>query len=327
MYQSAQAILMISPSSHGFDEQTAHTNSFQRSTQLDSSDVVKKALAEFENFVQTLRDLDIEVVRFEDEPIPPKPNGTFVNNWLSMWPDGRVYLYPMATESRRIERNPKVLQELAERFAVGEVIDISLHEQEQKFLEGTGAMIFDHKNKLVFASLSTRCHEALFLEHARELGYRPVVFRAFDRQGAPVYHTNVVMGIQSTSAVVCSEAITDDQERQQALEALVSTGRRVVEIDQWQMENFCGNVLEVANRRGERHLVLSQTAFDNFTPEQRKLLEEDKTLVPVAIPIIEAEGGGSARCMMAEIFLSPKADKELATIGAWPAEQTKSPER
>ena len=302
-YQSASAVLMVRPFTFGFDEQTAKTNAFQHHMQLRPLLVTRKALEEFEEVVRTLQGLGIEVVVFEDDSTISKPNGVFVNNWLSTWPDGAVYLYPMATESRRPERNPLVLEKLKERFVVGPVVDLSSHERRDEYLESTGVMIFDHLNKLVYASPSSRCSEKLLLKHTQDIGYRPIIFRAFDRHGMTIYHTNVALSIQSSTAIVCSEAIKDEAERHKVLKALMDSRRKVIEITQKQMEKFCGNVLEVCNRNGKRFLVLSQTALDNLTPEQQRQLSADKSLVPLHIPTIETIGGGSARCMMAEIFL------------------------
>jgi hypothetical protein len=305
-YQSATAVLMVRPFSFGFDEQTAKTNVFQHHMRLKSSQVTQKALEEFEDAIRALQESDIDLLVFDDMSHVSKPNAVFVNNWLSTWPDGAVYLYPMATESRRPERNPQILEKLKERFVVGPVVDISSHERRNKYLESTGVMIFDHLSKHVYASLSSRCDEELLRQHTSDIGYQPIVFRAFDRHGMSIYHTNVVLGIQTSTAIVCSEAITDETERDNVLKALTDSGRTIVEISQKQIEKFCANVLEVRNRKGERFLVLSQTAMDNLTPMQQQLLTADKSLVPLRIPTIETIGGGSARCMMAEIFLPQK---------------------
>lgn len=307
--QSASAVLMVRPFTFGFDEQTAKTNTFQHHMRLKPLLVTQKAQEEFESAVSTLRDLDIDVVVFDDSSEQPKPNAIFVNNWLSMWPDGAIYLYPMATESRRPERNPQILEHLKERFVVSKVVDISSHERQNQFLESTGVMVFDHLSKHVYVNLSARCNEKILRQHAAEIGYNLIIFQALDRHGVPIYHTNVVLSIQSSTAVLCSETIKDETECQKVLQALAESGRKVVEITQNQMEKFCGNVLEVCNRRGKRFLILSLTALENLTAEQRRLLSIDKEIVAISIPTIETIGGGSCRCMMAEIFLPSKTQK------------------
>lgn len=301
--QSAKAVLMVRPTSFGFDEQTAQSNAFQNKPNIQQAEVLMRANTEFQQATQTLSRHGIEVVVFEDEVIPPKPNAVFPNNWLSTWPDGRIFLYPMATESRRVERSPAIIDSLKIHFKVSDIIDMTSSETDQKYLESTGVIIFDHIHKIAYACASVRCDEQLFRDHVTSLGYTPVLFHAYDEQGVPIYHTNVLMGIQTTTAVICLDAITDPKERQLVRDSLKNTGHEVIDISYAQMNSFCGNTLELHNQNDKRLLAMSQTAYDNFTPEQRRQLEVDKTLVPLAIPTIETIGGGSARCMLAELFL------------------------
>jgi len=293
---------MVQPVSFGFDDQTAQTNTFQNKLSIEASEITRKALQEFDDFIDRLRQHDIDVTIFRDEPLPPKPNAVFPNNWLSTWPDGRLFLYPMATESRRIERSEKLLHDLKESFDTKQIIDHTKQEEDGIFLESTGVMIFDHVHKIAYGCLSPRCNEQLFRDHAVELGYEPVCFNAY-ANGAAIYHTNVLMGVQSTTAVICLEAITDPLARRMVKGNLEKTGHEIVDITLDQMNHFCGNVLEVRNKQGDKFLILSQAAHDAFTEEQRRILSQDKTLLPMAIPTIETIGGGSARCMIAEIFL------------------------
>jgi hypothetical protein len=299
----AESVFMVRPVSFGFDEQTAATNVFQQRLEASQSAITRQALAEFEAYLATLRQQGIEVVVFEDSAQPPKPNAVFPNNWLSTWPDGRVITYPMATLSRRRERTPAALHELAKAARVMEVLDLSGQEQQGHYLEGTGAIVFDHAHQRGYAVASPRCDARLAAEHIESLGYQPVIFAAADADGVAVYHTNVLMGVQTTTAVICAEAITDEAERARVLASLTSTGHETIEITRDQMAHFCGNVIELQNKAGQRFLVMSQTAHDAFTPQQRAALSQDKTLLPVAIPTIETIGGGSARCMVAEVFL------------------------
>jgi hypothetical protein len=300
----ARAVLMVRPTTFGFDKQTAESNAFQNMPTISDAEIRQKAGEEFRRAVDMLSNNGIEVVVFEDNTTPPKPNAVFPNNWFSTWPDGRIYLYPMATESRRIERSEAAIAALKKHFEVSDVIDITASENDGRFLESTGVMIFDHKNKIAYGCVSIRCDAELFTTHARALGYTPAVFHAYDENGIAIYHTNVLMGVQTSTAVVCLDAISDMAERKNFVHSLETTGHTIVDISYAQMEAFCGNVLELENPRGEKFLAMSQTAYDNFTPDQRHILARDKTLLPLAIPTIESIGGGSVRCMLGEIFLT-----------------------
>lgn len=301
--QSALSALMVYPTTFGFDDQTAQTNAFQHRLNLTSAQLTSRATGEFEALVATLRRSGIHVMTFQDTANPPKPNAVFPNNWLSTWPDGRIYLYPMATESRRRERSPVLLQQLKDHFKVTGIIDLSSSESTGTYLESTGVLVFDHMHRHAYACISPRCDRTLFEHHARQLGYKPIALHATDDKGVAVYHTNLLMGIQTTTAVVCLESIRDDAEREQVVTSLQQTGHTIIDITLDQMTRFCGNVLELHNQAGEQFLIISQGAYDALTSQQRATLGQDKTLLPVAVPIIEAIGGGSVRCMVAELFL------------------------
>jgi hypothetical protein len=303
--QSTSAVFMVQPRSFGFDDQTAKTNSFQTKVLLTRGEVLRRANNEFDLVVDGLRSRGIFVQVYLGGEVK-KPSAVFPNNWLSTWPDGSIYLYPMATKSRRLERHQDGINELAQQFKVGDVFDLSNTENHEQYLESTGVIIFDHVHKVMYGCISQRCNQQLFYEHAKVLGYRPVVFHAYDAAGAPIYHTNVMMGIQTNTVVICADAIPDEDERAMVLASLRTGHRIVVEITYAQMTAFCGNVLELRNGSGEQILAMSQSAHDNFTASQRRLLAKDKTLVPFAIPTIEMIGGGSVRCMLAEVFLPIK---------------------
>jgi hypothetical protein len=302
--QSAQSVLMVSPASFAFDTQTAVSNKFQVQLPLEPAQITQQALDEFRGAVATLRRAAIDVVVHEGSTYDNKPSAVFPNNWITTWPDGTVFMYPMATVSRRTERDPKVLTELADTFVVKRVVDLSETEADGRYLESTGAIVFDHAHKIAYGCISERCDEELFRDHVEMLGYEAVVFRAYDHSGVPIYHTNVMMAIHSTTAVICLEAITDSAERSRVFEAL-RQHHDVIDISYQQMYSFCGNLLEVENGYGEKYLVLSQTAYHAFDEVQRDRLSADKQLLPISIPTLEAIGGGSARCMLAEIFLPP----------------------
>jgi hypothetical protein len=301
--QSSSVVLTVQPRSFGFDVQTARTNTFQNSPQLSESNVRLRANSEFTQAVAVLRQHGITVEVYQPQDTLDKPNAVFPNNWVTTWPDGSVYIYPMATKSRRVERDMAVFTMLSQSYDIRRVMDISASEANARYLEGTGVMVFDHDNKVAYGCLSVRCDESLFREHARTLGYKPITFHAYDTNGVAIYHTNVMMGIQSRTAVVCSSIIRDETERTRLLATLQKTHRDIVEISEEQMIAFCGNVLELRNGQGDYFLALSQSAYDHFTPRQREVLSQDKTLLPLAIPTIESVGGGSVRCMLAEVFL------------------------
>lgn len=296
---------MIRPRHFGYDEQTARTNVFQHEPDVSSGTVEQRAMAEFQSLVSKLIEHDIEVLVMEDTPTPPKPNAVFPNNWFATFPDGQVCLYPMATPSRRVERRPEILNGLAKRYHLATMHDLSPGEEHSQFLEGTGAIVFDHVHRKAYACISARCHETLFKSHVADLGYEPVIFHAYD-QDKPIYHTNVLLGIQSTTAVLCTQAIIDPAERARVLESLRTTGHEVVDISFPQLEQYCGNVLEVRNKAGQLFLVMSASALANFTPEQISVLSHDKMLLSSDLSAIQEVGGGSARCMLAEIFLPKK---------------------
>ena len=301
----ANTVLLVRPASFGFNAETAVSNHYQQP--LTGPDLTGQALAEFDAAVATLRGRGVRVRVFEDAPEPAKPDAVFPNNWFSTHADGRLLLYPMCAPNRRIERQPELLAALARDFAVREIVDLSGTETDDRFLEGTGSIIFDHAHQVAYAGLSPRTDAALFEQVAQRLGYRPVAFRATDAQGQEIYHTNVMMCVGPGFAVVCLESITDATERVAVVESLTATGHEIVAISQAQVGRFAGNMLALAPAAGGQPLlVLSQQAHDALTPVQRQALAHYAELVPLAIPTIETVGGGSARCMLAEIFLPAK---------------------
>lgn len=302
--QSTSAVLMVRPLTFTFNPQTAVTNSFQNQSDVNVAETRRQALSEFDDMVAKLQSHYISVYVFDDpDRVTAKPDAVFPNNWLSTWPNGDIFIYPMATENRRTERSFSALGQLAANFRFRTITNLTEPEQIGAYLESTGAMVFDHQHKLAYACISPRCDRDLFIEHATALGYKPVIFHAFNSSGTPIYHTNVMMGVQTTTAVICSEAINDPTERAQVLDSLRETKHEVIEITQAQMNSFCGNVLELQNQTGELFLALSQSAYEHFTQDQRNILGRDKTLLPFKLTTIESIGGGSARCMLAEIFL------------------------
>ncbi len=302
----ASTILMIRPAAFGFNEETAADNYFQTNPCISAEALQQKALEEFDNMVAMLRHHDIEVMVIEDTAIPPKPDAVFPNNWLATSPDGVLAIFPMSAPSRRPEKRDDILQQLAREFIVNDLQDWSEYEVEGRFLEGTGSMVIDHDNKMIYASASERTSIPVLEKYAAANGYQAIVFVATDKNSHPVYHTNVVMALGHAFCVLCEEAIEEEWELIAVRQLLESTGHVIIPISREQLHRFAGNMLEVKNANGENYLVLSQTAFDSLRKEQKQMLEAYAKLLPIPVPTIEAVEGGSVRCMMAEIFLERK---------------------
>lgn len=299
--QSANRVFLVRPTNFGFNAETAGSNAFQ--SWLPGANLNEKALLEFDLFAEKLVRAGIDVAVFEDSAYPVKPDAIFPNNWLSTHPDGRVILYPMCALNRRAERAPGIINTLKETFFIKEVVDLSIHEKEGRFLEGTGSVVFDHLNKIAYACLSPRTDKALLFELAALLGYTPHVFCAHDHSGKEIYHTNVMMCAGEKFAVVCAESVTDLKERRELLASLRKGGREIVEISRVQMNGFAGNMLELKKNDGTGLVVLSGKAYFCLSAQQINVLEKQAELLPLSIPTIETVGGGSARCMIAELFL------------------------
>jgi hypothetical protein len=310
----ASTILMIRPAAFGFNEETAVNNYFQSRSGTSKEELQQKAEQEFDKMVQTLRKHDIDVMVIDDTKEPPKPDSIFPNNWLSTSPDGIVSVFPMYAPSRRLEKRDDILKMLADEFVVKDVQDWSEFEAEGRFLEGTGSMLIDHDNKMIYAAISERTNISVLEKYAHTNGFQAIVFLATDKNGRPVYHTNVVMTLGENFAVLCEEAIDEEWELIAVRQLLESTGHSIIAITREQMHGFAGNMLELKNKKGENILVLSQTAFDTLRKEQKQMLEAYARLLPVAVPTIEQVEGGSVRCMMAEIFLTKKQIPNVALV-------------
>lgn len=303
----ASTILMIRPVAFGVNEETASSNFFQATIkQSDHLTIQQSALEEFNNMVEQLRQKEIDVLVIDDTPEPVKPSAVFPNNWLSTSPEGIVSVFPLFAASRRLEKREDILKLLAENFIVNDVQDWSEYEAEEKFLEGTGSMVIDYDNKVIYACYSPRTDISVLEKFAQVNGFRAIIFLATDRNGHPVYHTNVVMTLGEDFAVLCEEAIEEEWELIAVRQLLESSGHDIIRISKDQMHAFAGNMLQVKNRKGEKFLVMSQTAFDSMTEPQINELSARTTLLPVSVPVIEQTEGGSVRCMMAEIFLGKR---------------------
>ena len=305
--QCADAVLMVRPARFAYNPETAATNAFQRLPEQGDQGPGPAARAEFDGLAAALEGEGIGVAVLEDSPEPAKPDAVFPNNWIGFHEDGTVVLYPMQATSRRRERRSDAI-DAAERlgYRVCRVLDLTGHEAHDRYLEGTGSLVLDHRHRIAYACLSPRTDERVLAEWSRELGYRPVVFSAADRSGVPLYHTNVLMCIGERFVVVGLEAIAPS-DRERVLESLRGGDREVIGIGLPDVARFAGNMLELASwdeALGEcRVLVLSQSARQTLTDEAFSRLSActDEVLV-VPVPTIERLGGGSVRCMLAEVF-------------------------
>jgi len=306
MSQVASTILMIRPAAFGFNAETAANNVFQSTPTESNQHVQQKALEEFDSFVDTLRKKNIEVIVVQDTNTPAKPDAIFPNNWFCTLQDGTLAVFPMYAANRRIEKRDDMLQTLVQQYQTRDVEDWSEYEAESLFLEGTGSMIIDHEHKIIYACLSPRTNKNVLERFANAHNYRVITFSSKDEGGVDVYHTNVIMHIGETYAVICLESIPDELERIAVSQALIATGHEVIPITLEQVHAYAGNMLQVKNNKGEKFTVLSKAAFKALTKEQKDVLKVHTKLLPIDITTIETVGGGSVRCMMAEIFLKKK---------------------
>ena len=297
----ASSVIMIRPTAFGYNSETALSNSFQHSPMLTSTQVQLAALKEFEKLHEELVKNGIEVILFNDTLTPVKPDAVFPNNWFSTHIDGTIFLYPMLSIARRKERREDVIERLRENFSVKKIVDLSKLETEGKFLEGTGSMVFDHKSKIIYAGLSPRTNYDVLKVVADELKYELTIFRAADKNGKDIYHTNVAMSVSDDLALICLDCINEN--RILVKQKLLDTGKVVVEISVEQMENFCGNMLMLKNKEGKNLMVMSERASNALREEQILAINRFAKVVCSPIPTIENIGGGSARCMLVENFL------------------------
>ena len=305
--QTTDTVLMIEPAAFGFNAETAQNNYFQINS--ENAETQTKALQEFNNFVEKLRSKGINVITVIDTLEPHTPDSIFPNNWISMHQDGTVVLYPMCAVNRRWERRNDILEILKRNFSVKEIIDFSAPENDGKFLEGTGSMIFDHDNKLAYGSVSLRLDEQLFREFCEKFGFTPVVFHSYqtaNNERLPIYHTNVMMCVADQFVVICLDCIDDETERVNVVNAIVNSRKEIIEISESQMQRFAGNMLQLQNPEGKKFLVMSLSAYQSLTPEQISNIEKYSEIIYSDLETIETNGGGSARCMLAEVFLEKK---------------------
>jgi hypothetical protein len=300
--QTTSHLLMIRPVRFGFNAQTAVNNAFQVAD-ANQQEVEKKAIAEFDGFVEKLRNAHVDVTVVEDTPDPHTPDSLFPNNWISFHSNGTIVLYPMFAENRRLERKPTVLAAIKNKFLIQQTEDMSVYENKQLYLEGTGSMVLDRDNRLAYACLSPRTNRQVLEDFCTRMNYTPVVFNSMDEKNQPIYHTNVMMCVADRYVVICLESIPDEKEKNNVIEKIKGSGKSIISIRLSQMNHFAGNMLQIENSSGEKILVMSSQAYESLSPDQINELSGFNTILHSSLHTIESNGGGSARCMMAEIHL------------------------
>ncbi|MGB5982221.1 MAG: arginine deiminase-related protein [Nonlabens sp.] len=310
MRQITDTVFMIRPVQFRLNEQTA-VNNFYQDEDASIVNENEKAQEEFDAFAKALQVKGINVIIVDDDNKHDTPDSIFPNNWISTHENGDVVLYPMFAENRRYERRPEVLDTIEQHgFKIENIVDYTSAEDQGVFLEGTGSLLLDRANEIAYCSLSDRAHEELLIEFCEDLEFTPVIFTAYQSvngERKPIYHTNVMMALGERYAVVCLDAIDDKKERKNLLQHLKKSEKEVIAITERQVNSFAGNMMQVLNDAGERFLIMSNTAYKSLTKEQVSKLEKYNEIIHPDITTIETLGGGSVRCMMAEIFL-PKSN-------------------
>jgi hypothetical protein len=289
--------MMVRPANFYGNPQTAVNNSFQN---ISAEDIHALALQQFDQMVAQLRSAGIDVLLLDDTAEPATPDSIFPNNWISFHGQTAV-LYPMFAENRRQERKTELIENIKAATSVSRIYDLSHYEMSCKYLEGTGSMVLDRRKNVVYACVSPRTCIEVLDEFCARFNYRAVVFQATDKAGAPVYHTNVLMSVAEEFVVICLDAVNCEEEKKFLKESIEYSGKAIIEISVDQMNNFCGNILQLSNKNGSL-LVMSSAAHDNFNHEQLRFFERSNIIVHSPLDVIEKAGGGSARCMIAEIF-------------------------
>ncbi len=301
--QTTSHLLMIRPVNFAFNTETAVNNAFQSTKDSNAQEI---ALTEFNDFVSLLRQNGIDVTVIDDTKEPHTPDSIFPNNWISFHDNGTIVLYPMYAGNRRLERKPHVIEKLKERFKIEKQIDLSAYENENVFLEGTGSMVLDRDNKIAYACISHRTDIDVLNDFCLQLGFTANTFMAVDSNVYPIYHTNVMMCVADQYVVICLDSIADDAERNETTHTIKKSGKEIISISLDQMNHFAGNMLQVENNVGKKFLVMSSQAFRSLTIEQVSKINKYNPILHSSLDTIERNGGGSARCMMAEVFLPVK---------------------
>ena len=308
MKQITNTILMIRPVSFRMNEQTAVNNYYQKILESLTPETVQfKALQEFDNFVEKLKAIGVNVIVIDDTKEPDTPDSIFPNNWISFHESGDVALYPMFAENRRLERREDILETLEGLgFQINNVMDYTSAEEEKIFLEGTGSLLLDRENRKAYCALSPRADEDLLIEFCEDFEYTPVPFVAYQTvndKRLPIYHTNVIMCLGEKFSVICLDSIDDKKERKNVIKHLKEEGKEIITISEEQVNSFAGNMLQILGNNEERYIVMSNSAYQSLTKQQMNQIEKHGKILFSSLDTIEVCGGGSARCMMAEVFL------------------------
>jgi hypothetical protein len=299
--QNTSKVLMIRPLHFVYNAETAVNNSFQ--VKGDEENLTEKAVQEFDGFVSELRNQGIEVTVVEDSADPHTPDAIFPNNWISFHESGVYCLYPMFAPNRRKERKSEVVEIIKKNFHYHHLIDFTHYESENLFLEGTGSMVLDRDKRLAYACLSPRTDLRVLEDFCKQLNYQPVVFHSTNESGQYIYHTNVMMCVADRYVVICLDSIPDQDEKKRVSETILSSGKEILRISADQMNHFAGNMLQLENKRKEKILVMSSAAWNSLYPEQKETLSNYNPVVHASLRHIESNGGGSARCMIAELHM------------------------
>jgi hypothetical protein len=292
---------MIRPLHFLYNAETAVNNSFQ--VKGDQENLTEKAVQEFDTFVLELQNHGIDVTVVEDSPDPHTPDAIFPNNWISFHPSGIYCLYPMFAPNRRKERKTEVISIIRKKFHYHQLVDLTGYESENIFLEGTGSMVLDREKRLAYACLSPRTDKAVLEDFCGRLNYQPVVFHSSNETGQAIYHTNVMMCVADRYVVICLDSISDPSEKKYVVETILQSEKEIIRISASQMNQFAGNMLQLENDRKEKILVMSSAAWNALLPEQIEKLTKYNRILHASLQQIETNGGGSARCMIAEIHL------------------------
>lgn len=295
---------MVRPTYFGFNDEAAISNTHQQRLSAPAATVAARACAEWQALAELLAASGVTVLAVDDEPAPHAPDAVFPNNWFSTHRDGTLVLYPMAVASRRPERRPGLIERLQRELRIRRVVDLTACEAAGQYLEGTGSLVLERRGRVAYAARSVRTHDSVLRRFSAELGYRAVVFETTPRGGHPEYHTNVVMAVGESAAVICLDAIREASAQEQVAAELRASGHRIIPISVEQMDAFAGNLLQLRSADGSLLWVMSSRAFAAFDENQLRQLGEDARLVHAPLPTIEEVGGGSARCMLAELFFA-----------------------
>lgn len=310
MKQITDTVLMVRPVAFRMNEQTAVNNYFQEGLHLDNEQINKKAQEEFDAFVEKLRNVGVNVIVVDDDEKLDTPDSIFPNNWVTFHEDATAAIYPLFAENRRRERRAEVFDKIeAAGYLIKDVIDYTSAEEEELFLESTGVLILDRINEKAYCALSPRANEELLIEFCEDFELTPVIFNAYqdvDGRRMPIYHTNVMMCLAENFAVICLDSIDDAKERKNVIKHLKSDGKEIIEISEAQLHHYAGNMLQVQGSNGKKYLVMSEAARKSLLPVQIAAIEKHCEILSSDLTTIETCGGGSARCMLAEVFLPKK---------------------